>query len=208
MISVAYWGFLFPSRSSTLQPVDFLVHGVNLIVSMSDLFISKRPYRILHFFHPLAFLTAYVAFSAIYWAAGERNEDGLPYIYVFLDWENLEFTVAFVTIGLFILLPLIHFLLWGLHCLRDFICGSGSTTRSANTDEGHVNQVFNDEMYSWIIKHNLNKIITSNGLIFLQLEKSDYYIIYIDSNENLDLYITFVSYDAHYAHLWHFMYLG
>ena len=132
-----------------MQPVDFLVHGFNLIVSMSDLFISKRPYRILHFFHPLAFLTAYVAFSAIYWAAGGRNEDGLSYIYVFLNWENLEFTVAFVTIGLFIVLPLIHVLLWGLHCLRDFICGFGSTTRSANIDnEGHVNQVFSDEMYS------------------------------------------------------------
>ena len=145
VISVAYWALLF-TPGSTLEAVNFLVHGANLIVSMSDLFISKRPYRILHFFHPLAFLTAYIAFSAIYWAAGGRNEDGLSYIYGFLNWEKLNYTIPFVAIGLFVLLPLIHVGLWVLHFLRDSLCGCGQS-KPKSADEGRVNPVYSDEMY-------------------------------------------------------------
>ncbi len=147
VITVAYWALLF-TPGSQLEAVDFLVHAVNSIVSMSDLFISKRPYRILHFFHPLAFLTAYAAFSAIYWAAGGRNENGQSYIYVYLNWENLNSTIPFVAIGLFVLLPLIHAGLWVLHYLRDSLCCCGRTNKQRSADEGRVNPVYNDEMYS------------------------------------------------------------
>jgi len=149
VISVAYWSLLF-TPGSTFGPINFIFHGSNLIVSMLDLFISKRPYRILHFFHPLVFLAAYVAFTAIYWAAGGRNYEiyGLPYIYYFTNWDNLKLTIPYVAIGLFVVLPLVHLFLWVLHLLRDSLCGCCGNTPTRITDEGQVNPVYSDEMYS------------------------------------------------------------
>lgn len=73
----------------------------------------------LHFYQSLAALGPYTAFSAIYWAAGGRRENGLSYIYPILNWENLRLTVPFVTVGLMIGTPLVHALIWSLHLLRD-----------------------------------------------------------------------------------------
>lgn len=73
----------------------------------------------LHFHHSFAALGPYVVFSAIYWAAGGRRENGLSYIYPILNWENLSLTVPFVLVGLTIGLPLVHGVIWSLHVLRD-----------------------------------------------------------------------------------------
>ena len=78
----------------------------------------------MHFYHPLVVILAYIAFSSIYWAAGGVNSNGNSYIYPVLDWDNLGLTVPFVTIGLFIALPVVHTLLWSLHKLRDYLLRS------------------------------------------------------------------------------------
>lgn len=101
--------------------MNFLVHGFNSIVTIVDILVSGRPCRLMHFYHPFVFWLAYLAFSAIYWAAGGLNPGGYSYIYPVLDWDNLGLTVPFVVIGLFVALPIVHTLLWGLHLLRDFI---------------------------------------------------------------------------------------
>ncbi|EFX90156.1 hypothetical protein DAPPUDRAFT_232695 [Daphnia pulex] len=89
-------------------------------MSICDIFISKRPCRMLHFHHSFAALGPYVVFSAIYWAAGGQRENGLSYyIYPILNWENLSLTVPFVLVGLTIGLPLVHGVIWSLHVLRD-----------------------------------------------------------------------------------------
>lgn len=145
VITAEYWAFLYiPGRE--IGAINFLVHAFNTITSIVDLFIGKRPYRLLHFFHPLVWLMAYTAFSAIYWAAGGRNGDGLSCIYAFLDWEDLEITVPFVAIGLFVVVPLLHILLWVLHKLRDalFSCTPPKNERKV---EGRSNPVYEDEMY-------------------------------------------------------------
>jgi hypothetical protein len=104
--------------------MNFLVHGFNSIMSICDILVSGRPCRLMHFYHPLVVILAYIAFSSIYWAAGGVNSNGNSYIYPVLDWDNLGLTVPFVTIGLFIALPVVHTLLWSLHKLRDYLLRS------------------------------------------------------------------------------------
>lgn len=113
---------IFPfSSGSGLSAMNFLVHGFNTIMTMIDLFVSGRPCRLMHFYHPFVVWLAYIAFSSIYWAAGGVNEDGDSYIYPVLDWDNLSLTVPFVTVGLFVALPIVHTFLWALHLLRDYV---------------------------------------------------------------------------------------
>lgn len=103
--------------------MNFLVHGFNSIMTIFDILVSGRPCRLMHFYHPFVFWLAYIAFSSIYWAAGGVNPSGNSYIYPVLNWDNLDLTAPFVVIGLFVALPIVHALLWGLHLLRDFAVG-------------------------------------------------------------------------------------
>ena len=135
VITIIYWVVLFES-GSTLEAMNFFVHAFNSIASIGDLLLAKRPCRLMHFYHPLLIFLAYTAFSAIYWAAGGRNEDGLSYIYPVLDWENLGLTIPFVSIGLVIALPIAHFFIWALHLLRDWCCKTLSLKIKTNVQSG------------------------------------------------------------------------
>lgn len=62
-----------------------------------------------------------------------------------LNWDNLGLTVPFVTIGLFIILPIVHSLLWGLHQLRDYVLLDRIIKRKSSLDistDGQSNPVF------------------------------------------------------------------
>lgn len=146
-ISVIYWGALYVGDG--LSAMDFLVHGLNSIVSICDIFLSKRPCRLMHFYHPLVVLLTYVAFSSIYWAAGGRNEDGLSYIYPILDWENLNLTIPFLCIGFFVALPIAQFLIWIMHQLRNRIFSTAGKIEDndAMVVEGRINMVYEDDRY-------------------------------------------------------------
>lgn len=133
VISVVFWAVLF-TPGKGLKDRDVLVHALNSVMSISDIFISKRPCRMLHFHHSLAALIPYVTFSAIYWAAGGTRENGLSYIYPILNWENLSLTVPFLMMGLIFGLPFVHGIIWSLHLLRDRLI------RCCKCDDHHDHQ--------------------------------------------------------------------
>lgn len=124
----------FSFSGKGLKDRDVLVHALNSVMSISDIFISKRPCRMLHFHHSLAALIPYVTFSAIYWAAGGTRENGLSYIYPILNWENLSLTVPFLMMGLIFGLPFVHGIIWSLHLLRDRLI------RCCKCDDHHDHQ--------------------------------------------------------------------
>ncbi len=125
-----------------LKDKDILVHALNSIMSICDIFISKRPCRMLHFHHSFAALGPYVVFSAIYWAAGGQRENGLSYIYPILNWENLSLTVPFVLVGLTIGLPLVHGVIWSLHVLRDRVIQCARKSDEQNDYQSRWNPAF------------------------------------------------------------------
>ena len=104
-----------------MTAVSLLGHAFNGIMALTDMSLSGRPFRLMHFYNPLLVLLSYVVFSAIYWAAGGVTERGLTYIYPILNWEDLSTTGPVVSIGCFVALPLLHASIWALHLLRDYI---------------------------------------------------------------------------------------
>lgn len=96
-----------------------MIHALNTITSIGDIFVSSRPCRLMHFYQPIAFLILYLIFSIIYWASGGLNPYGFPYIYSILDWSKPSRTIPLIVIGLSIGLPLIHMFVWVLHQIRD-----------------------------------------------------------------------------------------
>lgn len=113
-------------------------------MTIIDIVVSGRPCRLMHFYQPFVVWLAYIAFSTIYWAAGGVNENGDHYIYPILDWDNLGLTVPFVTIGMFVALPITHTFIWGLHLLRDFTVRKCVNRKNKNqeTREGQPNPGF------------------------------------------------------------------
>ncbi|KAI9556268.1 hypothetical protein GHT06_018842 [Daphnia sinensis] len=141
VISGVFWtGFSVVVREP--KDTDFLIHGMNSIVTICDLFISKRPCRLLHFTHSLAVFVPYGAFSVIYWAAGGRRENGISAIYPLLDWDNLRATLPCVTVGLIFGLLVIQGLIWALHLLRDravIVWVNSRGTEEQPAPQGHWN---------------------------------------------------------------------
>ena len=144
LITVIYWILLYVP-GSRVSAVNFFVHGFNSIVSVSDLFIGKRPCRLLHFYHTFLALLAYVAFTVIYWAAGGENIlYGTTYIYWVLDWDNLNLTVPFVCIGLPVGVPIGQAILWAVHKLRDhLICCTGN--KSSKIQQCQTNPTYDSD---------------------------------------------------------------
>lgn len=96
-----------------------MVHALNTVASMGDIFVSRRPCRLMHFYQPALCVTLYGLFTIAYWAAGGLNPFGFPYIYAILNWSKPAQTVPSVIIGLLVILPLIHVFVWTLHQIRD-----------------------------------------------------------------------------------------
>ncbi|KZS20165.1 putative Rolling stone [Daphnia magna] len=144
IISAVFWaGFSVVEREP--KDTDFLIHGMNSIITICDLFISKRPCRLLHFTHSLAIFIPYGVFSVIYWAAGGRRENGMSAIYPLLDWDNVSVTLPRVTVGLILGLLFIHGLVWALHLFRDRVlnCVNSHRTEEKPALHGQWNPALN-----------------------------------------------------------------
>eukprot|EP00095_Tigriopus_kingsejongensis_P007448 maker-scaffold403_size186359-snap-gene-0.46 protein:Tk07448 transcript:maker-scaffold403_size186359-snap-gene-0.46-mRNA-1 annotation:"rolling stone" len=102
--------------------LNFFVHALNTIFCLVDMFLSNRPYRLLHFYLPIGYGVFYVLFSLIYWGAGGLglcNEDGcVNYIYPILDYSGHPWwAVATVAIAL-VVIPIGQCIWFGLFKLR------------------------------------------------------------------------------------------
>lgn len=77
--------------------------------------------RFLHFWYPVIFGLIYALFSLFYYLAGGTNHNGKPYIYPALNWENPGTAVLYCVIIVIIALPVVHFILYGIHVLKLYI---------------------------------------------------------------------------------------
>nr|ACO14865.1 rolling stone [Caligus clemensi] len=137
-ITIVYWILLHPYvlktnmlKTSAARAFNFFMHAVNTISVIIDFFICDRPWRVLHFYFPVAFGIWYLFFSLIYWAAGgtgfclpQKQQDGTteivcnPFIYPILDYENHPGMAAGVIIGGTLFLPVLHTFYFLLYQLR------------------------------------------------------------------------------------------
>mmetsp|Transcript_56865 Transcript_56865/g.157369 ORF Transcript_56865/g.157369 Transcript_56865/m.157369 type:complete len:260 (+) Transcript_56865:106-885(+) len=112
LVVVLYWGLLVPTRSTPPPAVGYFTHGVNFLVLILDIFLSRQPYYLLHGFVFVGLGLAYMGFSVIYWVLGGTNCSGNPYIYTFLNWNEPETPTTIGVILLFLVSPIVNFLFW------------------------------------------------------------------------------------------------
>lgn len=63
-------------------------HVINSLLVVGDIMISRAPIRIQHLYMPFIYLSIYITFTLIYWAAGGTNHKGQHFIYGVLDYSN------------------------------------------------------------------------------------------------------------------------
>ena len=100
-----------------INSVNF--HIVNAVYVVLNLFVAKKPMKILHMIHPMIFGLTYAVFTAVHqWATG-------IVLYGIIDWNNLARTLPLFLGMLFIGIPFLHTLFWALTKLRNnFCCGN------------------------------------------------------------------------------------
>ena len=138
-VALGYWAFLCTApksspnqntttynetnltQSQTCQPTapNLHLHGVNAIIAVLDILISRVPFQLYHFFYTSILTILYLIFSLIYWGAYHRTKSGV--IYSILDYGNNPYAGLFVVV--LILLPmLLYLVLFVIVMLRDLIC--------------------------------------------------------------------------------------
>ena len=132
LVSILYWCLLFPgkddvdsskneTRTDVSTEIDVVMHTVNSIISLADVFLSGIPVRILHAIYPMISGLIYAVFTVIYWAAdGTNSYNGEPYIYPVIDYGGKPIVASLtVTMSVFVAVPLAHLLVYGCYRLRE-----------------------------------------------------------------------------------------
>merc|ERR1719376_634452 len=129
--------------------LNFFVHGFNSISCLVDTWLSRRPIKALHFYMAMVYGACYAIFSLVYWATGGlgscvavssglamdpditrqvivQGDDGqlfdcALYIYPILDWGGSPEIATLTLVITAVLLPIVHFLWFGLVQLRTAI---------------------------------------------------------------------------------------
>lgn len=152
IVSLLYWSLVYPGRggddkndnetattttndfSNQNAEIDAVMHAVNSVLALTDVFFSGTPVRILHAVYPMIGGAVYGVFSVIYWAAdGTNSYNGKRYIYPILDYSK-EPAGAAITLILSVLVavPVVQLLVYGCYRLRVklvSVCCAGRTAK-------------------------------------------------------------------------------
>ncbi|BFY98794.1 hypothetical protein BsWGS_01834 [Bradybaena similaris] len=100
LVTVLFWALVYTGETQNYASINS--HVINSLLVIGDIMISSAPIRIQHLYMPFIYLSIYITFSLIYWAAGGTNHKGQHFIYGVLDYSNGVRTavVAICTIAL------------------------------------------------------------------------------------------------------------
>ena len=108
-VTLLYWILLYLSSPSSPNPATVNMHASNSFLMLVDcLLIATAIDDLFHVVWPLLFASIYVAFSALYWRGGGRNESGFQYIYLPLDYGNPLTAGITATSGVVIGVPILY----------------------------------------------------------------------------------------------------
>ena len=117
LVTIGFWAVLYRCDSSSCAPSILTVqfHGVNGLLALVDLFISRVPFQFLHFFYPAILTALYALLNGIYFAAG----GGV--VYPPLNYEaNLGIAIVLVIVLALSPMP-IYIILFLIAWLRDVV---------------------------------------------------------------------------------------
>ena len=119
-VTVVFWATVFEPEDG-VSAASIHVHGVNLLLVLIDIFVSRIPIQILHFFYPMTYAVVYVTFLAVYWAANGTNELSQPYVYSITDFGQIPVYASLTCIGLVLVAGIVHLLFFAIAQIRDQI---------------------------------------------------------------------------------------
>lgn len=119
-ISSMYWTMIYDPSKDNIDFLNISRHVANSVVMATDLLLVAHPLHLLHIYWPIGFGLVYVLFTYLYYLLHGTDEDGNPYIYKILNWEDPINSIVTSIIGLFYI-TLLHALAYCLYLLRTFL---------------------------------------------------------------------------------------
>ena len=118
-VTLMYFSALYPMlpHGDSIQAPDLFLHGLNSVLIVLDICISAMPFRLFHMIYPALFGLVYVIFSIVLWT----TDRSIVLYGRLLDWNYPGTTIAVITGCLFIVLPILQFLLFTLYKIRSVI---------------------------------------------------------------------------------------
>lgn len=104
IVTIVYWGLLYNGWLITFH--SFTTHVVNVILMISEQYISSVNTRILHIYHTAIFGTAYVLFTVILWSTTGTI------VYPIFDWGTSPALATGVMFGIITMYIIAQFLLF------------------------------------------------------------------------------------------------
>ncbi|XP_041456292.1 protein rolling stone-like [Lytechinus variegatus] len=132
LIAVSFWPTVGYDLPTYKLAENINIHAVPGIIMVIDLMVTAIPIRFFHVIYPLFVGGIYLAFAAIYWAAGGTDPYGHPYIYRLLDFSHPRI-VGLVVVGETVGAVVFQWLLAGLKLLRNKVaydCNCAPRVRS------------------------------------------------------------------------------
>jgi len=117
MISLVYWITLYNPGRHYLDFENFSGHLLIALANLLDVFISDRPWRMVHAIHPIIFGGVFGIFSFIYFLAGGTNYYFEPYVYHIIDWAHPIRTLLVIS-GVTVFMVIFHTFFFLLYKMR------------------------------------------------------------------------------------------
>lgn len=164
LVTILFWVLLYPSSGGNTNSVNstsnnssgsagfsqdagqdvevnIVMHTINSVLSLADVFFSATPIRILHGVYTMVIASVYAVFTIIYWAAGGTNTyNGQRYIYPVLDYSNKPNKATLnIVLSVFVALPLVQLFTYGCFRLRDYLtkrCNSQKYCLPTSSSDG------------------------------------------------------------------------
>ncbi|XP_076443270.1 uncharacterized protein LOC143281880 isoform X2 [Babylonia areolata] len=123
IVTGLYWNVLYdPNKPESVRSINS--HLLNALFVLADVLLSRAPVRIHHFVYSFGFVSLYVLFSLVFWAADGTNDKGDPYIYSLLDYTGRPGRATLVILAVDCVgTPVVHTLLYLLFRLRQWAVG-------------------------------------------------------------------------------------
>uniref|UniRef100_A0A914X0F0 Protein rolling stone-like n=1 Tax=Plectus sambesii TaxID=2011161 RepID=A0A914X0F0_9BILA len=118
-IVASFWLLEYQSNTQTRLSQDLNVHALNGVFFIINLALSAQPHYLAHAWVPVCYATIYGTFMVTWWALGGRSESDKRYVYETANFDERPVQAAITVIVLiFVVVPLLHSVVWALTRLR------------------------------------------------------------------------------------------
>jgi len=111
LASSLFWTCVVPFKQSHIDTRSYFTHGVDAVLVILDMAVSRQPYYLRHAANVGIVLVVYVLFTLSYYAAGGTDCRGHRSIYKLLDWGH-PWTTALLVGPVVVGAPSLNFLFW------------------------------------------------------------------------------------------------